>query len=234
MLTNVNVLVSLTGSRRLHTASTYNTPFSMATKRRNLQPEKDLKTDSHEKQNRLMTAKTQPELFNLEKSKLTTDFSVEKSKLTADSSMEKSKLTADLNKLDGFKVSKDHHATIPEPHQSILEPRKAKPEMYKLGRSFEKNSECSSHSMEPFRVSQDSLRHGREAFRMDDIAQDNFRVSNDFFKDVPNAFKMGQTACKGSKDTKVETRDHGDTPYYSELEGRPRFDVGDAWYVGLF
>jgi len=181
-----------------------------------------------------MTAKTQPELFNLEKSKLTTDFSVEKSKLTADSSMEKSKLTADLNKLDGFKVSKDHHATIPEPHQSILEPRKAKPEMYKLGRSFEKNSECSSHSMEPFRVSQDSLRHGREAFRMDDIAQDNFRVSNDFFKDVPNAFKMGQTACKGSKDTKVETRDHGDTPYYSELEGRPRFDVGDAWYVGLF
>ena len=206
--------------------------FSLTTKRRNLQPEKDLKTDSHEKQNRLLTTKTQPELFNLEKSKLTTDFNVDKAKLTADSKMDKAKLTADLNKLDGFKTSKDHHATIPEPHQSTLEPRKAKPEMYKLSRSFEKSSESSNHTMEPFRVSQDSLRHGREAFRMDDVAQDEFRLSNDFFKDAPNAFKMGQTAR--SKDTKVETRDHGDTPYYSELDGRPRFDVGDAWYVGLF
>lgn len=230
------MFVSSTGtvSRRKHTStSSHSTPFAsiplssstftLATKRRNLQLEKDSKTDSHEQRRFLPSVKTQPELFNLEKSKLTMDFNLEKSKLPTDFNFERSKLAGDLGKLDGFKACPEHHTISSEPRKII-------PESYKTSLDLDKINK-DSLAMDPFRVTQETLKIGRESFKIDDIAQDDFKVGNDIFKDGPNAFKIGQAAFKGSKDSKIEDRDHGDS-FSSPLDERPLFDVGDAWYVG--
>ena len=151
------------------------------------------------------------------------DFNLEKSKLPTDFNFERSKLAGDLGKLDGFKACPEHHTISSEPRKIIPESYKASLDLDKINKD--------SLAMDPFRVTQETLKIGRESFKIDDIAQDDFKVGNDIFKGGPNAFKIGQTAFKGSKDSKMEDRDHGDS-FSSPLDERPLFDVGDAWYVG--
>ena len=172
-----------------------NSTFSLTTKQRK---EKDSKADSKF----LSSVQTQPELYNLAKSKVATEFNLEKTP------------QADVGgKLDRFKaelINPEPRKTTPEPH---------------VGSNLDRNSVDSSKRMDPFRASQESFKLGK----IGDFIPDDFKQENDIFKDGLDVFKIGQTVLRRSKDGTVVDRDHGDVTFGSHMEGRPRFDIGDLW-----
>ena len=168
--------------------------FSLTTKQRK---EKESKADSKF----LSSAQTQPELYNLDKSKVATEFNLEKAP------------QADLGKLDVFKTGAE--LINPEPRKTTPEPDS----------NLDKNSIDSSKRVDPFRVSQESFKLGK----IGDVIPDDFKPENDIFKDGLDVFKIGQTVLRRSKDGPVMDRDHGDVTFGSHPEGRPRFDIGDLW-----
>ena len=162
-LFNISILVSIfagNAMRRKHT-SNHATPlstiplssstFSLTTKQRK---EKESKADSKF----LSSVQTQPELYNLDKSKVATEFNLEKAP------------QADLGKPDVFKTGAE--LINPEPRKTTPEP----------DTNLDKNSIDSSKRVDPFRVSQESFKIGD--IIPDDFKPENdiFKDGLDVFK----------------------------------------------------